>query len=350
MRTFHQLTKKDRIMIEKGLEEGKTKSEIAREIQVHRSTITRETKRNCNSKGSYKAVGAQAFARDRRPHIFCYGRKIEGILEEIVCELLEKRFSPEQISDRLKFEGSKWKVSHETIYKWVYKVAPGYKKYLRWKSRCRQKRSRRPRRGLGRMPRKMIDLRTNAANERLEVGHWERDLLEGRRGGAALLVLEDRRTRKTKIRKVRTKFADEVGRATEAALRGENIKTLTNDNGNEFGKYEDLEAKLKIPIYFCHPYTSWERGSVENTNGLLRQYIPKKTDISKISDEQIKWLENEINNRPRKVLEGLTPDEVHLGVRTKLIKSDEQYNKQKYEREAAEFKEAMLKVTGVFYE
>lgn len=350
MRTFRQLTKKDRIMIQRGIEEKNSKAEIARALGVHRSTVGREIKRNQNCHGGYKWVGAQAFARGRKPHIICYKRKIEGILEEIVSELLEKKFSPEQIARRLKFEGSKWEVSHETIYKWVYKVAPGFKKCLRWKSRCRQRRSRRPRRGLGPQPRKMIDLRPAEANKRLEAGHWERDLLEGRRGGPALLVLEDRFTRKTKLRKIKTKFADEVGRATEHALKDEVVKTLTNDNGVEFGKYEDLEKKLKVPIYFCHPYTSWERGSVENTNGLLRQYVPKKTDISSITLEQIEWLENEINSRPKKVLEGLTPNEVDQGVRIRIIKADAYYKKQRYEREAREFKEDMLRTTGKFIE
>lgn len=350
MKKYRRLTLDQRVIIQEMIRKGKKKIDIAIEVGCDRSSITREIKRNSNMKGGYNALGAQAYCNSRKRHIIEYKRKIDGALEEFVKEQLESALSPQQISERLKVEESKWSVSHETIYKWIYTVAPGYKKYLRWKSRCRQKRSVRPRRGLHSLPRKFIDERCQGANQRLERGHWERDLLEGRRGGPALLVLVERLTRKTIARKVKTKHCNEVNRVTAEALQDEYVKSITNDNGVEFGNWQELKHKLGCEIYYCHPYASSERGTVENTNGLIRQFFPKGVDFRGVTEDLIEQVEININNRPRKLHGYRSANEIHNAKKTKLVYSEAYYRKQQHERFKREFREDMLRETGMFLE
>jgi IS30 family transposase len=338
------------MIIQKGLDKGKRYSAIADEIGCHRSTIGREVKRNGNEKGGYNWRGAQVRSSGNRVRLFECSRKIEGPLEELVIQFLRVGLSPDQISNRLKLENAKWSVSHETIYRWIYNIAPAYKKCLRWKSRLRQKRAGRYRRGLHKLARKMIDERPEAANRRNHPGHWERDLLEGRRPGPALLVIQDRKTRLTKIKKVHTKHCDEVNKATVEALRGHTVHSMTNDNGVEFGGHLALERELRAPVYYCHAYTSWERGSVENTNGLLRQFFPKHTDFSKVTDEEIQALERTINMRPRKTLGYRSPIEVHEAKVLRLVRSESYYRSHFWKRYEAGFKEDMIRETGFYLE
>jgi transposase, IS30 family len=351
MKKYNRLTLSQRIAIFGMICEGKKRTKIAIELGVHRSTITREIQRNSNQKGGYNALGAQGYAKSRKPHILVdYRRKIEGVLEEQVRQMLEKRLSPMQISRRLRLEKSKWAVSHETIYKWIYNIEPGYKFFLRWRSRRRQKRVGRRRRGLHPEPRKTIDARSELANRRREIGHWERDLLIGRMSGPALLVLVERKTRFTIIRKVQSKYCREINQATVAALKGQVLRSITNDNGIEFGKPSELEKKLNCPVYFCHPYSSCERGSVENTNGLIRQFFPKSTDFEQVDDAQILEIQKNINTRPRETLDYLSAVEVHESKSIKMIYSDAYYRKHSWLRERQSFKESMLRETGIFIE
>ncbi len=348
MRKYRRLTREDRITIERRLEQQKTQTEIADEIGVHRSSISREIRRNKSLHGPYRWRGAQAKVNSMRPGAFCYERKINGALEELIIQFLLTGLSPDQISRRLKLENSKWSISHESIYKWIYNVAPEYKICLRWKSRRRNKRGVRKRRALTKFPRKYIDERPAAANLRQECGHWERDLLEGRRGGPALLVIQDRVTRLTKIRKIVTKHADEINDATARALKGELVRSITNDNGVEFGQYEVLEKLLKAPVYYCHPYTSWERGSVENTNGLIRQFYPKHTDFTSVCYEDIQALENTINSRPRKTLGYRSAIEVHERKVRKLVRPENYYAKKYWERNEKQFRRSMIREVGFY--
>jgi IS30 family transposase len=350
MRKYRRLARQDRITIERRLEQGKKKIEIAEELGVHRSSISREISRNKALHGPYRWRGAQAKTERGKRMAFGYSRKIKGPLEELVMQFLEEYLSPEQISNRLKLEGARWSVSHETIYKWIYYIAPDFKKCLRWKSRCRKKRGERYRRGLHKLPRKFIDVRPLAANLRTEPGHWERDLLEGIRSGPALLVIQDRVTRITIIRKVNSKHCNVVNQATAEALQGQVVRTITNDNGIEFGKYEDLERALGVPIYFCHAYTSWERGTVENTNGLLRQFFPKGIDFSTLTAEDIQLFEDTINKRPRKTLGYRSPIEVHRNISVRLVRSERFYREQNWKREQQAFKRDMIRETGFYLE
>ena len=240
MESYRRLTREDRIMIQKGLEQGKKKIEIALELGFHRSSVSREISRNKAVKAPYNWKGAQSKAVLAKKQRHEYKRKISGPLEELVCQQLEAFLSPQQISERLRFEKAKWQLSHETIYKWIYFLAPDYRACLRWKSRKRQKRSRRLRRLMIKTPKKLITERSKGANSRTESGHWERDLLEGRRGGPALLVLQERKTRRTILTKIDSKHAMKVNCATSAALENQKVLSMTNDNGIEFGCGEEL--------------------------------------------------------------------------------------------------------------
>lgn len=330
MKGYHQLTQRQRFIIQDLRDLGKNLTEIAKELGVHRSTISREIKRNSNCKGGYRALGAETYRKGRRVDKYDRHRKIAGVLEEVIIEKLGQAWSPEQISGRLKLEG-KWSISHESIYRWIYNIAPEFKAALR--HRCRRRRGlKKRRRGLEKKPRKFINLRSEAANQRTELGHWERDLLEGRRSGPSLLVANDRKSRLTKIKRVFSHNSSEVSEATTNLLKNEITTTLTNDNGVEFGEYEKLEKELSIPVYFCQPYTSWQRGTVENTNGLIRQFYPKRSDFWQINDEEIKYIELNLNNRPRKTHGFKTPYEIHYSKQTKLIKEESTYKKQRTQR------------------
>lgn len=330
MKKYYQLTQRQRFIIEDLVSLGKSFTEIARVAGVHRTTVSREIKRNSNKKGGYRALGAKEAARHRKFNIWDAPRKIDGVLEEVIIEKLRLGWSPEQISGRLKLEG-KWSISHESIYRWIYNIAPEYKAVLRHRSKRRRGLKKR-RRGLGKRPRKYIDERPRTANDRLELGHWERDLLEGKRSGPALLVLNDRKSRYTKLERVFSHNSTEVGAATKSLLMQERLKTITNDNGVEFGDSQNLERELSTPIYFCQPYTSWQRGTVENTNGLIRQFYPKHCDFWQVTDEDICRVENNLNNRPRKTHGYRTPYEIHFAKTDKLIKEKSTYQKQRKQR------------------
>ena len=341
MKGYHHLTQRQRYIIQDLVSLGKSKSEIATELGVNRSTLTRELKRNSNQKGGYSALGAQSYAKGRKLGSYDYRRKIEGLLEQIVIEKLGVGWSPEQICGRLKLEG-RWSLSHETIYRWIYNLHPEMKRALRFKWRRKKRISRNKRRGLEKYPRKLIDARPEVANQREELGHWERDLLEGLRGKTALLVMNDRKSRLTKIIRVQSHHCLHVNDQTVKAIGKERCRTITNDNGIEFGKYEDLEKKLSVPIYYCHAYTSWERGTVENTNGLIRHFFPKKTNFNKISDDEIQTLENTLNLRPRKMFNFRTPEEIHYTKQRKMIKGKTALYQDMNERFEREFHQSLI--------
>jgi IS30 family transposase len=190
----------------------------------------------------------------------------------------------------------------------------------------------------------MIEQRPVSADTRVELGHWERDLVIGKQSGPALLVLQERKTRFAIIKMIRNKTQSVVNAATLEALRGQKVLTCTNDNGLEFGDYRSLERDLNAEIYFCQPYSSWERGTVENTNGLIRQYFPKGIDFRQVSQKHIKRAEDLINNRPKKILGYRTPTEVHQNRNYKMVLSESTYLKRINRRINEEYN-ALMKMT-----
>lgn len=335
---YHQLTREKRYQIRALLDADKSAPEIARILSCHRSTIYRELKRGSVQPRSapfgqqrYKPAWAhkayllrRSNLREWHPHV-----KIRGKLERKIREKLELAWSPEQISHRLKLENLP-SVSHEAIYRyiaWDQRLGGKLYKCLRQYGHYRKRYGRKRRLRAPVAQRRPITERPAEANNREEIGHWERDLVIGqRRDCHSFLTLVDRKSRYTLIEPVASKRPSEILKATLLALKRARTKnkTMTNDNGLEFMDHLELTQKLSIPVFFARPYAAWERGTNENTNGLLRQYYPKRTSLANTPADEIRSVECAMNLRPRRVLGYLTPQEVHYGVRKKLFSQNPQ--------------------------
>jgi len=279
-------------------------------------TISRELSRNISSTKEYKPHLAQRYYEKRRDEAKEPYRLEEDVfLREYVQEKLKKTWSPEQISSCIK-ETHGIQISPLTIYNWVYRnrIEGGeFYKYLRQNHHRRRKhRSGDDRRG--QIPdRCMIDERPKVVNERKRIGDWESDTVEGRKGSGFIATHVERKSRYTVAVKVADKSADTVTKATIAAMKNlppEKVKTMTFDNGKEFAGFKELEQGLDMRSYFARPYHSWERGTNENTNGLLRQFFPKGMDFEKVMQSDVDIALELLNNRPRKCLNYRTPAEV----------------------------------------
>jgi IS30 family transposase len=281
-----------------------------------KGTISRELSRNVSSTGDYKPHLAQRYYERRREESKEPYRLEEDVfLREYVVKKLKKYWSPEQISGRIRKDYG-IQISPLTIYSWIYRnrtEGGEFYKYLRQSHRRRRKRrSGEDRRG--QMPdRRMIDQRPKVVNERKRIGDWEGDTVEGSKGSGFIATHVERKTRYTVAAKVADKSADTVTKATIAAMKNlppEKVRTMTFDNGKEFAGFKELERGLDMRSYFARPYHSWERGTNENTNGLLRQFFPKGTDFGTIIQLDVDIALKLLNNRPRKCLNYRTPTEV----------------------------------------
>ncbi len=285
---------------------GHNSTQIADLLGRSKSTISRELRRNAGSRG-YRPKQACELSRER-----AQGSRNAAVVAPWVKQqanaLLNLQWSPEQIAGKLP-------VSHETLYQHVYAdKAQGGKL---WKNlRCqKQKRKRyasgRDRRG--QIPnRRPLSERPAHIEERKQIGHWECDTVIGANHKQAIVTVVERKSGYAVIAKVSNKTADLVGDAIIQALKPlqARVKTLTYDNGKEFCGHAKIDDALGSTSYFARPFASWERGSNENFNGLLRQYVPKKRKMENITDEEIRMIENRLNNRPRKRLGFKTPSEV----------------------------------------
>jgi IS30 family transposase len=317
-KTYVQLTEAERELIASMHWEGKGPSEIARTIDRDKGTISRELRRNSSQGYSCytpchahkRSAQRKLTARHSRPLL-----KNENI-QRYVRQKLKLNWSPEIIAGRLKKNGQS--ISHEAIYQFIYhRDTPDREQLI--SQLCRAHRKRRIK-GKGRKVRKTkipnrvsIDTRPKAIDQRKQIGHWEGDTLISRKSKAALHSLTERVTRLLRLSKLKSKSASETNKAVAKALRNLPAKakrTLTLDNGTENAGHEELTEKLGIKCYFADPYAAWQRGSNEQINGLIRRYLPKGTDFSKIDKDQIKKIEKLINNRPRKCLGFKTPLEV----------------------------------------
>jgi IS30 family transposase len=239
--------------------------------------------------------------------------KIHGELKAKIIDGLERQWSPEQISGTLRLSGVM--ISHESIYQFVYRSRredSNFYQNLRRKHRYRRTGKTLKNiksRGFRRYE-NWIDKRPIIVEQRKRIGDIERDTMLGKFGGPVLLTAVDRTSRLTKITKVEKINAMLTHQATVTILQGMKIETITNDNGPEFSMYDFTERDLNASVYFSRPYCSWQRGTNENTNGLIRQYFPKGTDFSKITKKELKRVQNELNERPRKTLLWKSPKEV----------------------------------------
>lgn len=308
--SYRQLTQEQRYQIGACLRIGMKKSEIAREVQVHRSTVGREIGRNSTP---YRYNPSWAIRRARERHERKRKRGIDRETWARVELLLSREWSPEQISRRLRLEGLPC-VSHETIYQHVYQdKRKGGVLYvhLRRRHRYRNRMHKYSKRG-GWDTRRPISERPAIVDERLRLGDWEADTIVGREKKGGILSLVERHSRFCLLQKVPTKSADTVAKAVCAKLlpHKDKVLTITSDNGIEFTRHQTIAQCLGADFFFADPYSSWQRGTNENTNGLVRQYFPKKTLFSVLTDSDVQFVNDRLNNRPRKSLAFRTPNEV----------------------------------------
>jgi IS30 family transposase len=304
----------DRVIIAKYYQQGCSISAIARSTGFHKATISRELRRNGTMFG-YEALRAQErrngrskAAMQRRP------RAIGPLTDEWICEKLRARWSPEQIAGRSESEAPQ-KVSHEYVYRFVGRERrAGGKLYEFLRRRGRRRYKFKSASSRSKIPNRVdISTRPKVVDERRRLGDLEGDLIVGRDQLSHLVVAVDRVSRLVGLEKARTKSKKEVNRCLKRILkRNAQAKTLTVDNGLEFGLHEKLTSMTGVKVYFASAYSAWQRGTVENTNGLLRQYFPRKTDFRLVSESQIKQVEKEMNERPRKCLGYRTPKERHF--------------------------------------
>jgi IS30 family transposase len=308
--TYRQLTREQRYQIYALQKAAHNRSEIAAIVGIHKSTIGRELKRNSGRRG-YRPKQADELATAR--HLAAYRPRISARTWARVEKLLRQEWSPEQIAGRLRLE-RRAPVSHERIYQYIYadKRAGGT---LHLCLRCQKQRRKRygthARRG--QIPNRVgIEARPAVVATKRRFGDWEADTIIGTAHRQAILSLVERKSKLVRLRKVARSTAEGVAAASLALLGavGARVHTITSDNGREFAYHEQIASGLEAKFYFAHPYSSWERGLNENTNGLVRQYFPKKTDFSKITDRQIERVVERLNNRPRKTLGYKTPNEI----------------------------------------
>lgn len=313
MGSYKQLTLEQRYGIYSLLETGHTQNEMARVIGVHRSTISRELKRNKGQRG-YRCSQAHRKALARRK-----GKvplRIDKKTWDIVDMHIKEDWSPEQISGRLK-RVKNIAISHEWIYQHILEdKRAGGNLYVHL--RCRKKRKKRygSKEYRGQIPHMTsIEDRPAIVDTRERLGDWEVDTIIGKRHKQVLVSLAERKSRLTLIYKVDRKKKEQVRDAIHKLLLPikDYVHTLTSDHGKEFTDHEIIADRLEADFYFAHPYASYERGLNENMNGLIRQYFPKDTDFTTITTQEIITVMKKLNNRPKKCLGYLTPNEVFFG-------------------------------------
>ncbi len=279
------------------------------------STISRELDRNALPRGEYKPGSADriALSRCRRPS------RIERLspLRFYIDDRLAMGWSPEQIAGRLRLEESEHTVGVETIYRYIYRPRIRPEKLYRFLPRAKASRGRRyfKRRREPLEGRRSIHDRPETVAGRAVFGHWEGDLMQFRTQRGNLLTVCERKTRFVLTAPLKTKTAAETGKAIIKALRRlpqAARKTMTFDNGGEFCDHHSLEAALKLKTYFCDPHSPWQRGMIENTNGILRRDMPRKTDITNYTTRDIDEITWAVNSTPRKCLGYKTPAEAFL--------------------------------------
>jgi IS30 family transposase len=318
MKPYHQLTREQRYQISALLKMRHSQVEIAGILHVHKSTVSRELKRNRGKRG-YRPKQAQCLVQARHPQ---GQRKISTETWELVEDLLKQDWSPEQISARLKQE-QKVPLSPEWIYQHVYAdhCAGGeLYRHLRSQKKYRKRLGKNDRRG--KIPFcTSIEERPKVIEERKRLGDWEIDTVFGTKHAPVLLTLTERKSRFSLLGKLPEYTAQATTTETVrllGPLPSEKVHSLTSDHGKEFANHEQIAQALGIVYYFAHPYAAWERGTNENTNGLLRQYFPKKQDFQKVTDQAIQQAMFKLNFRPRKCLDFKTPFEVFFNISVAL--------------------------------
>lgn len=302
--TYHQLTQEERYLIAAQRMCGYSSAQIARVLGRHRSTVTRELHRNATRHdGDYRAEKAHSYAVARRRRCRRKAR-FSSVQMALVARLLRRKWSAEQIAGTLRKRGT-LNISHETIYRrirWDKKVGGDLWRHTRIMSKFGRKRYR-SHDSRGVLPGKRgLAERPLEVEQRQRVGHWEGDTVMGSDLRHCVLTLVERKTGFAIIKKLTARNTEQVTRAATRAIRRHcrRFKTLTLDNGTEFHDYAVLEQRFPLKVYFAAPYHSWERGSNENFNGLLRQYLPRGMCMRNVTQAQCDQIADDLNHRPRK--------------------------------------------------
>ena len=319
-KTYNHVSSMEREEISRGVALGWSLHSIARQIERSAATVSRELRRNAERPSGYRATVAQWRAQ-RRARIARRPRKLtDRWLRRYVGRRLSEGWSPQQIAARLRRDYPQdmgKRISHETIYAAIYIVPRGElrRTLISCLRQHRKVRRRRYRSGLkrGDIPNPTpIATRPREVEARLIPGHWEGDVLRGRANGSAVGSLVERTTRLVLLarlpgldsRSVVQGFARKLGRIPQP-LR----KSMTYDQGREMARHELLSSKLRLHVYFADPHSPWQRGTNENTNGLLRQYLPKNANLAVLTQRELNAVAARLNNRPRQTLNWMTPNE-----------------------------------------
>jgi transposase, IS30 family len=309
MKEYTQLAIEQRYQIYAFRKAGKTLEAIGKEIGYSESTVSRELKRNKGARG-YRPDQANQLAKSRKSKSEKFV-KMTKKLKAIIEQSIRKDWSPEQVSGYLRIYKD-IKISHERIYQHILedkKNGGNLYKHLRTKSKRYKKRYGSTDRRGAIKNRKSIDERPKIVDEKSRIGDWEVDTVIGKNHKGALVTIVERVTKLTLIAHVPQKTAECVGLAMIKLLLPfkNSVCTITSDNGKEFAYHEQVSEIINSDFYFAHPYSSWERGLNENTNGLIRQYLPKKSCMKEISQENVNSIMEKLNSRPRKALNFDTP-------------------------------------------
>ena len=313
---YRRLCAADRRVIHNMSQAGTSQEEIGRAIGFSQSTVSKELSRNRGQRG-YRAGQADRLARERRQQKRTRPRVVAGALRDEVEARLRIKHSPDQISNSLAMEGME--VSHESIYRHVArdrKEGGDLWRELRINGKRRYRRRSKVGRG-GKIPDRVdIDRRPVVISRRRRYGDWEADLIAGAGGGGHLLSIYERKSRLGKLCKLPDKSSLETAMGVVMTLRNHEVESITYDNGLEFAMHGFINDLLACESYFCKPYSSWEKGGVENFNGLVRQYFPKGTDFHETTASRLQEVEDEINNRPRNILGYRCPNDLldHLNL------------------------------------
>lgn len=327
---FDQLTECERKTIGRLRAAGQSSNQIAKNLCRHRSTISRELRRNSLPSrhwpaGRYDAERAIALTKRRRRRGRGHKLARQPALRAVVRDCLAMGWSPEQIAGRLARLHGRTVISHESIYRFVYHRTAQQDYWNRLLPRHKHRRGRRPKQGgssVHFIPRRVpITRRSAAANNRAQAGHWEADLMLFRTPGQAVLVAHERLSRMIHILRQPSKAAAPVlanlkalYRPLPAALR----RSVTFDNGSEFALHHQLADQLQIKTFFCDPHSPWQKGGIENAIGRLRRRLPTKSDLAIVTQRSLHALAKRYNSTPRKCLDFRTPDEVFTALSTRV--------------------------------
>lgn len=311
------LTLYDRQKLEHWLRTKQSLRAIAKIMRRNHTVLVRELRRNSNGQRTkYRADTAQRLFEKRifKQHKGKLDKYPE--LKEYVVEGLKKEWSPDVIAGKLKTERMKHTISHESIYHYIYNKEGRYEglyKYLR-QAQPRRHPLRSRKKSKLRIPERVsIHMRPPCIDERKRYGDWESDSMIFRKQQPIVSVQSERKSKLIRMHKAGNKTADETRNAlvkTAESLSRELFVSITFDNGTENAEHTEIKKEYGIDTYFCDPFASWQKGGVENANKLIRHYLPRNTDLSKLTDRDIYEIQEKLNNRPRKCLNYLSPNEV----------------------------------------